>query len=395
LESNPNKRSTYQTVFAWIFAVLFTISAVGVIFTYFPIKKLLSPDFYQQALTQVNIYQRLPEALAAEIAGELNPDPGSSNSGLSFVVLSAQEWENILIDLIDPQWLQSQTDLVFDQVFDLLLISPDPINTPIEIEISDLKQKVSGPDGIQAINQIIEAQPPCSLDQLISLVQIGIGMEHSQGSILCRPPDYILSEINPLVESFLTQSVSQLPDYMQFYIPFPVPENDISGSLSTGSIPEYLQQLRRVNSVTSWSPLLPLTFLILMTLVVVRTARDFMAWWGATLFTAGLTSLIFSAFFIPLISWIFSTYSPLGFTNAINIPEFLVNMGIPDLYTQLVDQLRYSIILPAGILTGTGFALLVGFYFLPRISPKNKGQESESLNTQHVDSIATKHDTPV
>jgi hypothetical protein len=385
LDPNPIKRNTLRIVFAWIFAVLFIISAVGVIYTFFPIRNLLNPDFYQQALVQVDIYQRLPEALAAQLAGELNPDSDSSDTGISLVVLSDQEWENILMDLIDSHWLQSQSDLVIDQVFELLLISPDPLTTPIEISISDFKQNVTGPDGIEAIHQIIAAQPPCSLDQLFNLVQIGIGMEQSQGSILCRPPDYILSEIDPLVESFLSLSVDQLPDTMQFYIPFPVPENSLNENPGASGIPAYLQLLRRVNSVTSWSPLLPLTFLLLMTMVIVRSARDFMAWWGATFFTAGLVSLIISAFLIPLISWIFSNYSSLSFANAINIPEFLVNLGIPDLYTQLVNQLRYSIILPAGLLTGIGFILLVGLYFLPRISPKDAAQEGDSLTSQHVD----------
>ena len=385
MDSNPIKRNTLQILFAWIFAVLFIISAVGVIYTFFPIRNLLNPDFYQQALVQVDIYQRLPEAIAAQLAGDLNPDSGSSDTGISLVVLSDQEWENILMDLIDSQWLQSQSDLVIDQVFELLLISPDPLNTPIEISISDFKQKVTGPDGVQAIHQIIAAQPPCSLDQLFNLVQIGIGMEPSQGSILCRPPDYILSEIDPLVESFLSLSVEQLPDTMQFYIPFPVPENSINEIPSASGIPAYLQLLRQVNSVTSWSPLLPLTFLLLMTLIIVRSARDFLAWWGATLFTAGLLSLIISAFLIPLISWIFSNYSPMSFANAINIPEFLVNLGIPDLYSQLVNQLRYSIILPASLLTGIGFILLVGLYFLPRISPEDAAQEGDSLTSQHVD----------
>ena len=75
----------------------------------------------------------------------------------------------------------------------------------------------------------------------------------------------------------------------------------------------------------------------------------------------------------------------MSFANAINIPEFLVNLGIPDLYSQLVNQLRYSIILPAGLLTGIGFILLVGLYFLPRISPEDAAQEGDSLTSQHVD----------
>ena len=332
-------------------------------------------------MADVNIYQRLPDAIANQLAVNLTPAAGDSDSGISLVVLNDQEWEAILIDLIDPDWLQSQTEGVIDQVFELLLVSKDPLNTPIEFSVSEIKESIAGPEGVQAINQIIEAQPPCSLDQLVGLVQVGLGMENTIGSILCRPPDFILAEINPLVESFLMATMDQIPETIEFHIPLSQLENqspEISQVEDQGYIPESLQRLRQVNTLRSWSPLLPIISLLLMTLVAVRSLRDFMAWWGGTLFTAGSISLIFSAILVPAFTWAIETYLPMDFINSYNMPEILVNIGFTDLYFELVNQLQMSIIIPAGIMTAIGFALLLGLLLLSRISPKVKPQSEKS-----------------
>lgn len=384
----PKKRSAYKTILAWIFAFFFVISAIGVIFTFFPVGKLLNPQFYQQAMQDVNIYQRLPETIAKQLAVNLTPTVADSDSGISLMVLSDHEWETILVDLIDPGWLQSQSEQVIDQVFDLLLVSQDPLNTPIEISVAEIKHRFAGPEGIQAVNQIIEAQPPCSLEQLLGLVQIGLGMENTIGSILCRPPDFILSEINPFVESFLATTVGQIPDEIPFYIPISQLESQTGGkplAAGPGEIPEPLQILRRVNTMVSWSPLLPLIFLFLMTLVAVRSLKDFMAWWGGALFASGSISLIFSAIMVPVVSWAFSTYLPMDIINLIDMPELLVSIGITDLYDQLVNQLQLSIIIPAVIMTVIGFALLLGLFLLSRISPKMQPQPSITPNEHNSD----------
>lgn len=381
LSQTSTKRSASRTLLTWIFAILFVISAVGVIFSFFPIGKLLNPEFYKQAMADVNFYQRLPDAIANQLAVNLTPAAGDSDSGISLVVLDDQEWEAILIDLIDPNWLQSQTEGVIDQVFELLLISKDPLNTPIEFSVSEIKASIAGPEGVQAINQIIEAQPPCSLDQLVGLVQVGLGMENTIGSILCRPPDFILAGINPVVESFLLATMEQVPETIDFHIPFSQIENQAAGVSQVDDqafIPKSLQRLRQVNTLRSWSPLLPVIFLLLMSLVAVRSLRDFMAWWGGTLFTAGSISLIFSATMVPAFTWAIETYLPMDLINSVSMPEILVNIGFTDLYLELVNQLRMSILIPAGIMTIIGCVLLLGLLFLTRISPKMKPQPGNS-----------------
>ena len=381
------KRNSLSTILAWILALLFIASAIGVVFTYFPIGRLLDAEFYQQALEDVHIYQRLPETIAKQLAANLTPTPGETDSGIPIMVLSEQEWETILLDLIDPIWLQSQSDHILDQVFEILLVSPDPVNTPIEISVTEVKSSLAGPDGVHALNQIIEAQPPCSLDQLVGLVQTGLGMENSISSLLCRPPDFIIAELNPFVESFLITIVGQLPDQVEFYLPFSTLESyteSIAQEPNLGDIPEPVRILRQTNSLISLSPLLPVIFLLLLTLVVVRSLRDFMIWWGASLLTAGIISLILAFVIVPAAKWAIEAYLPLDLGSLISMPEFLVQVGFTDLYAELGKQLLMSIIIPAGTLSAIGFALLLGAYLLSWNTPKRKHQP-----INHSDQVIT------
>jgi hypothetical protein len=368
-------------------ALLFILSAIGVVFTYFPIGRMLDAEFYQQALEDVRIYQRLPETIARQLAVNLSSAPGESDSRIPLVVLNEQEWETILIDLIDPIWLQSQSEHIIDQIFEILLVSPDPVNTPLEISVTEVKKSLAGPDGVQAFNQIIEAQPPCSLDQLVGLVQTGLGMENSISSVLCRPPDFIIAELNPFVESFLITTVGQLPDQVEFYLPFSTLESyteSIAQEPNLGDIPEPVRILRQTNSLISLSPLLPVIFLLLLTLVVVRSLRDLMVWWGASLLTAGIISLILAFVMVPAAKWAIEAYMPLDLRSLISMPEFLVQVGFTDLYAELGKQLLMSIIIPAGTLSAIGFALLLGAYLLSRNTPKRKHQP-----INHSDQVIT------
>lgn len=371
------KRNLFSKILTWIFAILFVISTIGVIFSFFPIRKLLNPDFYQQALEDVRIYQRLPESIAKQLATNLTPAPEESDSGISLLVLDEQEWETILLDFIDPIWLQSQSEQVIDQVFEIILTSPDPLNTPIEVSVIAVKENLAGPDGVQALNQIIEAQPPCSMEQLVGLVQLGLGMENSLGSLLCRPPDFIISELNPFIESFLSTTVGQLPDHIQFYLPLSTLESQTVGfSLETnlGEIPEPIRILRQANFLISWSPVLPVIFLLLMTIFAVRSLRDFMAWWGGSLFTAGIISLTLMLILVPAAKWAIASFIPVDLSSFIGLQELFLQIGFADLSGELVNQLLLSMVIPASILTAIGFALLLGVFLLSRNTPKIKPQ---------------------
>ena len=380
-----SKRIFFSRLLAWIFAGLFVISSIGVIFTFFPSRKLLSPDFYKQALEDVRIYQRLPESIAELLATNFTQNSEESslieNPPVYLLILDQEEWESILIDLINPTWLQTQSENILDQFFNILLISPDPVNTPIEVSLLEVKNRLAGPEGIQAFNQILNAQDPCSVNQLMGLLQLGLGMETSIDSLLCRPPDYIITELNPVVESFLSAAVAQVPDQLFFNLPLSLLDSSPGlnpANLNQGEIPAPIKTLRRINTLISWGLFLPLLLIIMMTIFAVRSLRDLLRWWGGTFLTAGLISLTLSLSLFPVVNWGFNNLIPSETSNNFELTALLVQLGIGDLSRELSNVLIMSVVIPASVLAIIGFALLLGSYLLTQSSPPSDLQLIES-----------------
>jgi hypothetical protein len=380
-----SKRINFSRFLAWIFATLFVISMIGVIFTYFPTRKLLSTDFYKQALEDARIYQRLPESIAQMLATNISQNSEKSrltdNPPLHLLILDQEEWESILTDLVDPAWLQNQTEHILDQILVILLSSPDPVNTPIEVKLLEVKNRLAGPEGIQAFNQILNAQEPCSIDQLMGLLQLGLGMESSIDSLLCRPPDYVISELNPLVESFLSTAVAQIPDQLTFNLPLSILDSasDVnSAKLDYGEIPASIKTLRQTNTLISWSLLLPLLLIILMTVFAVRSLRDFLHWWGGTFLIAGVISLTLSLFLFPVANWGLSKFIPSETGSNLGFIDVLIQIGIWDLFEELTNALIMSVVIPAVVFTIIGFTLLLGSYLISRSPPPTDLQLTES-----------------
>jgi hypothetical protein len=213
-------------------------------------------------------------------------------------------------------------------------------------------------------------------------------MESSINSLLCKPPDFILSELDPLLESFLSAAVSQMPDEIQFFLPLNTPQNPASTTpdgTDQELIPRPIQTLRQAHTLITWSPLLPVAFLLLVTISAVRSIKDLLTWWGGALFSAGVISLVLVLILVPSASWAIKTYTPLELGNLLQLPEILVQIGLVDLLQALAGRLWMSIIIPASILTGVGSFLLLGAYM---ITLKNRGKSLQPINS---DSLPPSH----
>ena len=158
---------------AGVFGAAFVISLILTLFTYFPTRQLLNPDFYKQVLIDKNVYHNLPESIAKQLATSITEekcDPiteeqdctpaSSSNTPVYLLLLNQDQWETIISEIVNPVWLQTQTESILDQFFYILLDSPDPLNTNLEFSLQEVKRRLAGPEGTQALIQILEAQNP-------------------------------------------------------------------------------------------------------------------------------------------------------------------------------------------------------------------------------------------
>jgi hypothetical protein len=389
-------QNTFTLTLAGIFLVLFILSTLAFLFSYFPTRQILNPDFYKQVLEDVQVYQNLPRVIAGRLASSITQDEGGSNltddSPPNLVILSQEEWESILIDLLDPRWLQSQSESVIDQFFEILLVSPDPVNTPIEISLEEVKSRLAGPEGRQAFKQILDAQPPCSVNQLLGLLQLGLGLPAHIDTLLCRPPEYIISELSAAVDWLLSIAVDQVPDQVHVSIPerlldTSAPESSIEQNQQL--VPEIIQDIRRVDTAISWSPLLPLVLLSLMTFFAVRSLNDLLIWWGGALFSTGLISLIFTLSLFPATSWAFNRLMPTSSETYFGLADILIQLGITEFSREVASRLVMSIVLPAVVITVIGLSLLLASYFLAR---KTQTADEEKIIPQQSAPVELKDD---
>lgn len=383
IRSKSSDKRILAKLLAGFFASLFIFSTVLVLLTFFPARQLLNPDFYKQTLADQGIYDKLPEYLAEQLAAEIsrgicfeNPElprckteEGSSSKNdlpIYLLILDQEEWESILTTIIEPAWLQTQTENIIDQFFDVLLTSEDPVNTPILISLVELKSRLAGPEGTQALLLILNAQPSCTVEQLLGLLQLGLGLPTNLETLLCRPPEYVLSELTPVIEIFLSGAVDLVPDQLSLSLPESVIASPQSGNfqVSRAPIPKPIQVLRATRSVISISPLLPLLLISLVTIIVVRSVRDLLLWWGISFLAAGMITLFMALILLPAMNWTVAQLLPDQVETWLGITNLLDELGMWDVLNELTGRVLNSILIPAGVVSLIGLLLLLGLLFL-------------------------------
>ncbi|MGB7539550.1 MAG: hypothetical protein WBM17_13505 [Anaerolineales bacterium] len=302
---------------------------------------LLSPAVYQSALVRERIYDRLP-SLAAEqiylsmhpagegvswesggnplqyagpeaqscsmdalgepafrdILGGLRPPtpqeiaamsecgvgPSSSGTGGApefFKVLSIDQWGSVLRTLLPADWLQGQVESVLNQAFKILDTPGAPLS--ITIDMRDFKKRLTGPAGTDAMMQIIQALPPCKADYIPDA-------SNPSSLLECKPPDEMMAVIEPGITTALAEAAKTIADQVDLLEPVRA-----SGALNLeqSGLPVGPRQILQIGRwIVRLSPILCIGILILVTLLVVRSWRGFLRWWGIPILAAGVGVLL-------------------------------------------------------------------------------------------------------
>lgn len=259
--------------------------------------------------------------------------------------LTAANWETILIDLIPPDSLRLQTEDIIDQVFAYL----DGRQGTVAISMVDLKERISGQAGVDAMRELILAQPACSpeaADIMIASIQDGSAPES-----FCNPSQERLAQVTPSIEDLLAKTVAGLPDERTLLTP-ETGENSEQGGLvaSFGTLRFILRLSLEV----------PLALLLLITLLMVRTPRSWLRWWGIPLFISGLLlvilALLASFSFDQLWLTLLSSQVPDGFSLGV------VEM-VRGLASALVRRITVTILVWGLIFGLAGLGMWIGSIF--------------------------------
>ncbi len=247
---------------AVVCALLAVLTAVAALLLFNVERRAFEPATYKQALVEQNFYQQFPAVL-----GDLLERNVSSNNAGFVKQLTANNWATLIQTLLPPRQLQAMTEDALTQIFGYLNGElPNPT-----LSLLPLKQGLASQEGLDAVILIIHSQPPCTLEQLAKIVT-------SFGEVLCNPPDDVLNLAKPVIKTQLLAVAAALPDAV------PLAGPDASATT--------LRDLRVLRLAMRLSPLIPLAFLLGITVLVVRSLKDWLAWWGWPLLSAGLLGAI-------------------------------------------------------------------------------------------------------
>jgi len=195
--------------------------------------------------------------------------------------LGVANLETIISSLMPPNDIQTMTEDTLTQVVAYLNGQQDTVT----ISLVTLKQLITSQSSINAIYEIIRAQPPCTLLQLERLTASFINGQPN--IILCKPSEAALALMTRTIQDQLNAYARHIPDQEVIIS---------SGSGINSAKPEPLGSgpiggVRLAHLIMRLSPDLPLFCLLLISLLVVRAPKNWLRWWGIPFLITGLLSI--------------------------------------------------------------------------------------------------------
>jgi hypothetical protein len=157
----------------------------------------------------------------------------------------------------------------------------------------------------------------------------------------------------------LKQAISSLPDKLVLITPV----------AQSGSTPksngesDFVRLARSIIVVSKLLPLIPLFFLLLITLLRVRSLYEWMRWWGIPVFLTGISVLFITVNITAIVNnvWLSEIVPnfPLFFSDSIRVTfNEIIQYVAHDISERIVIQALFLVIL--------GLAVWIGSYFLKR-----------------------------
>ncbi len=357
--------------------ILLILSAVVALFLVNMRLFLFSPEVYASALSDEGVYDRLPAIVADQLGYSLTYNPceedpsvcegegpveaGTGGPPAYFANLPEGAWESILSELIDPGWLQDQTESVLDQLFGIL--TGETSSDAIILSFTEVRDRIKGDAGVTAVLSVIEAQPPCTTEQLNELGQIVLEAGTSDIVLNCNPPDDVIREIEPYIHSSLEEVAGSLPTRIEIRIPETLRDAG-SGAATLLSIAQ---------AAVRYAPWVALFWLLAVSVFGVRDLRSWLGWWGTGFLMIGLSELLTALVVPPMLGW--------------NIDRFLLDRGtsgfspetielVYGIFQRIVNGFLVRVMAQSGVILAIGLVMLIARMFT---RPPSRGEVGRRL----------------
>ncbi len=250
-------------------ALLFVLTAVPALIFFNFDRRAFTAETYQQAFAKSNFYDQLPVMMAQSmLAGTTDPN----QLPVAMRGMSQQAWEGYFRAMLPQETLKAMGDETLNSVFAYLNQQTDSV----QVSLVPLKTSMVSDAGTQAVFTLLQSQPACTLEQI---AQTTMNLFNNSEIEFCNPPAELIPMLTPMIQGQMQAAVIAIPD--QLPLLSAPPQNDPRQTLQTTRMAMRL------------SPILPLGFLLLLTIVVIRSLKDWLSWWGIPLFiTGGLAALM-------------------------------------------------------------------------------------------------------
>ncbi|OQY32893.1 MAG: hypothetical protein B6I38_04085 [Anaerolineaceae bacterium 4572_5.1] len=380
-------------------AILFVIATLFALFLYNVEKRAFDADVYKEALLDEEIYARLPGLIGEQLVSSMNfdpcayslitcgleqrsysidvcledrlgeeayksitnfereptgvenrradscfeeygfPKPAAEEGGASAYTenMTAKDWELLIAVLVPPEEMKAMAEEALDETFNYL----NGRGLSAEVSLVRIKDRLHGEEGTEAAMQFLSAQPPCTAQDLLQLSNM-----LNEEIIYCNPPEASLALLRPTL-NLLTIIENGIPDQFQIIKP------------ASGNNP--LAGVQRLRFMMRMSPLVSMGLLFLMTLLIVRTPKGWLRWWGIPMLIAGALGLVVGVAIMPIFQFIANRF--LYNQLPVHISLGLVELGT-DLAASVVHGLSEIIVLQALLIGILGLSMTIGAIFI-------------------------------
>ena len=344
--------------FFLVFMLILTLPAA--LLTFNLQKNLMNPEPYKTVFSEQGLYHQIPELLAIQLVQSDSDTPtvGQEGSSQLFGFLDEAEITLILEEVVTDEWSKAQVETLIDAWFAFL--NGDTEQFQVSIYLEELKSALNGPESDKIFDLMIESMPPCTAEDLESVIlNVLVGGEIRLP--ICALPEEILSISKGLVEDLLTPLVDSIPATL--FVSLSHEDFNVPDPSQPGQTKNFVDDYRSLRRIFRLGPLIVILLLALIAAFAVRTWRGLLRWWGWPLFLG-------SAFVLcPVLAS--------GSAMVTRIEDFVFlrapaafSSGLVNTLTEIVGQIATRTMLSIGVqavlLMSAGFAMIVVDFLLGR-----------------------------
>jgi hypothetical protein len=197
---------------------------------------------------------------------------------------------------------------------------------------------------VQAVLSLLKTQPECTLQQI---GQITIDLLSNSQIQFCNPPDQLIPLLTPIIQGQMQMTVLALPN--QFTIIRAPTANDPR------------PKLQRARMLMRLSPIVPLIFLFIMTILAVNSLKSWLNWWGIPLIITGGVASLMSLSGAPAIGAILQKILVTGMSAF--LPTVMLDYA-GNLASAMVQALLNPVLFQGLIIAVIGLVMVLVAYFI-------------------------------